>query len=195
MYKKQLISVKFYYICSMKNKTNISQAEEKLLKVGETLTSNVDGNTEPSILDSSNKACVETRREVCIKCGNVIPQTKYKSAKYCSDRCRNAYNSLKSRIKQGLILKPGVGSGGNQEGENNHQWTGKSGSAGCKRAMKKLPKICNRCGSLEDLLAHHIDEDITNNSLDNFEILCKKCHQLHHTENRRDTITGKYIKV
>lgn len=182
------------YICNMKN-TNKSQAEVKFPKVGETLTSNVDGNTEPSILDSSNKACVETRREVCIKCGSAIPQTRNKNAIFCSDRCRNAYNSLKYRINKGLILKPGVGSGGNQEGKNNHQWTGKSGSSGCRRAIKVIPNVCNRCGSLKDLLAHHIDKDRTNNSLENFEILCKKCHQLHHTENRRDFITGKYIKV
>lgn len=42
-------------------------AEVKLLKVGEHLTGNADGNPEPSTLEISKEACVETRREVCIK--------------------------------------------------------------------------------------------------------------------------------
>jgi len=75
-------------------------AEVKPFKVGEPLTDNADGNTEPSTSDSSEGACVETRRRVCIKCGNVIPLTKYKNSKYCSDDCRNAYNSYKHRVKK-----------------------------------------------------------------------------------------------
>ena len=38
-------------------------AEIKPVKFGETLTSNAEGNTEPSM--SKDKACVETRRRVC----------------------------------------------------------------------------------------------------------------------------------
>lgn len=111
---------------------------------------------------------------------------------YCSTKCRNAARTLKWRIKKGLIKSPGVGSGGNQWGANNHQYTGKSGVGGCMRAMRELPNICNRCASTKHLVAHHIDHDRTNNELSNFEILCKKCHQAHHT--KRDS-QGKYTKV
>lgn len=163
-------------------------AESKLFKVGEPLTSNVDGNTEPSTLDSSNEACVETRRKVCVKCGNEVSQSKYSSAKYCSDKCRNAYNSYKYRVLKGLIDNPGVGSGGNQEKSIENS----SAKIACKKVMKLLPNICNRCQSLTNLLAHHIDEDRANNKLENFEILCKGCHQKHH--EHRD-IDGKYTKV
>tara|TARA_R110000822_G_scaffold42836_12_gene116156 strand:- start:153 stop:656 length:504 start_codon:yes stop_codon:yes gene_type:complete len=163
-------------------------AEVKPFKVGEPLTDNADGNTEPSILDSSSKACVETRRKVCIKCGNEIPQTKYKSSKFCSIRCRNAFTSWKWRVKKGLIKKPGVGSGNNQEKNIKNV----KARAACRKAMKLLPKVCNRCSSKNNLLAHHIDHNRQNNSLDNFEILCKKCHQNHHTIKDN---TGKYIKV
>lgn len=164
-------------------------AEIKFHKVGEVLTGNADDNTEPSILDSSKKACVETRRGVCIKCGNVVSQNKYKSAKYCSNRCRNAYNSLKYRINKGLIEKPGVGSGNNQEKTIEES----SAKTACKKALKLLPNLCNRCGSLNNLVAHHKDHNRNNNKLDNFEILCKKCHQNHHAI--KDLNTGKYIKV
>ena len=169
-----------------------NKAEEKPFKVGEALTSNVDGNTEPSTSENSEEACVETRRRVCIKCNNVIPLNKYKSAKFCSPKCSNAYRTLKWRIKKGLIKSPGVGSGGNQFGSNNHQFTGKSGASGCMGAMRDLPNICNRCGSTNYLVAHHIDENRENNELSNFEILCKKCHQKHH--EHRDS-QGRYTKV
>jgi hypothetical protein len=164
-------------------------AEVKPFKVGEPLTENADGNTEPSILDSSSKACVETRRKVCIKCGNVIPQSKYKSAKYCSDVCRNAYISWRYRVNHGLIKNPGVGSGNNQE----RSIETLKGRTACRKAMLLLSKVCNRCSSTHNLVAHHIDHNRDNNVLSNFEILCKACHQRHHN-NTRDSI-GRYTKV
>lgn len=169
-----------------------NKAEEKPFKVGEPLTSNVDGNTEPSTSLNELGACVETRRGVCIKCNDVIPKHKYKNAKFCSDRCRSAYNAYKYCLKRGKFKKPGVGSGGNQLGKNNHQYTGKSGAGGCIRAIRELPNICNRCGSTKFLVAHHIDHNRENNELSNFEILCKGCHQKHH--EHRDS-QGKYTKV
>jgi hypothetical protein len=164
-------------------------AEEKPFKVGEGLTDNADANTEPSILDSSSRACVETRRGVCIKCGNVIPQNLYKSAKFCTNVCRNAFNSHKWRVKKGLISKPFVGSGNNQTKDINKNCA----KIACKKALKILPNVCNRCQSTEKLVAHHIDHNRSNNDISNFEILCKKCHQNHHTI--RNENTGKYTKV
>lgn len=170
-------------------KTN-SQAEVKPFKVGEPLTDQADGNPEPSMSDSSDKACVETRRRVCKKCGNEIPLTKYKSAIYCSNRCRSTYVSYRAKVRQGKFKKPGVGSGGNQVGTDNHMY--KTGIGGfSKRAMDHYGKICNRCGSLHNLVVHHRDHDRTNNVMDNFEVLCKRCHQGHHA--KRDEF-GRYTK-
>lgn len=170
-------------------KTN-QNAELKLLKFGEPLTDNADGNPEPSSSNSLGPACVETRRGVCIKCGNEIPQTKYKNAKYCSDKCRNAYRSYQWRLKKGLIQNPGVGSGGNQWAENNHRY--KTGNTSYKRnTFNYKDKKCERCGSEKHILVHHKDENRANNDLSNLEVLCKKCHQNHHC--KRDN-TGKYIK-
>ncbi len=165
-------------------------AELKPFKVGETLTAQADGNPEPSSSNSLEQACVETRRKVCIKCGNEVPQTKYKNAKYCSSKCRSAYIAYRHRVKQGLIKKPGVGSGGNQWAENNSNY--KTGSTSYKRnTFNFKEKKCERCCSLEHILVHHKDENRLNNSLDNLEVLCKKCHQEHHC--KRDEF-GKYIK-
>lgn len=45
---------------------------------------------------------------------------------------------------------------------------------------------CETCGkNLKDAtryewVGHHIDHDRTNNVEDNLQILCKRCHQIHH---------------
>jgi hypothetical protein len=170
----------------MKNK---SQAELKLLKVRETLTDNADGNPEPSRLENSNQACAETRQEVCIKCGNVITK-KRKGVKFCSDKCRTAYNAYKWCLKHNKFKDPGVGSGGNQEGDRNHNYKTGKGSYN-KKAFKFKESVCNKCESTENLLVHHVDGNRSNNELYNLEILCKKCHQEHHT--KRDSL-GRYTK-
>lgn len=162
-----------------------NNAEVKTLKFRETLTDNAEGNREPS----SNGEGAETRRGMCKQCGERLEGRKGK--KYCNAKCRNAFNSYKWRVKEGLIEKPGVGRGGNQYGENNHRY--KDGST----AYKKKPfrhgksKICERCGNTEHILVHHKDEDRTNNKLSNLEVLCKRCHQEHHCT--RDEL-GRYTK-
>lgn len=39
---------------------------------------------------------------------------------------------------------------------------------------------CMRCGSTKFLVTHHKDGNRKNNSLDNLEKICKRCHQLEH---------------
>lgn len=164
-------------------------AESKAPKLREHLTGNADVNPEPSLTDGKEGA--ETRRGLCIKCGSEIVSKR--ANKFCSTRCRTAYHSWKSRIRSGLIDKPGVGSGGNQEGTRNSQY--KNGWT----KYKDLPfengklKVCERCSSTKHIVVHHKDEDRSNSDLNNLEVLCKKCHQNHH--HHRDPTTGKYIKV
>lgn len=164
-----------------------SKAEIKDRKFRERLTGNADANPEPSREESEG---AETRHDQCLKCGGTIPSTRYKNAKYCSIKCRNAYISYKWRVKKGLIVKPGVGSGGNQLGENNHRYKNGIGIYS-KKAFEFYGKVCNRCNSKNRLLVHHKDENRSNNELSNLEILCKKCHQDHHC--LRDNL-GRYSK-
>ena len=177
------------YICTKLIYKIMSQAELKPFKVGETLTDNADGNPEPSRLENSNQACVETRQRVCIKCNNVITN-KRKGLKFCSPKCRAAFNSYKWCLKNNKFEKPGVGSGGNQEGLNNHMYKDGVGIYS-KKAFNNKRHFCERCGSEENLLAHHKDHNRSNNELYNLEILCKRCHQEHHA--KRDNL-GRYTK-
>jgi hypothetical protein len=126
---------------------------------------------------------------VCIKCNNVITKTR-EGLKYCSSKCRASFNGYKSKVKHGKIKKPGVGSGGNQLGKDNHQY--KTGVGMYRKlALNNKENVCERCESIENLLVHHIDEDRSNNELHNLEILCKRCHQKHH--ETRDNL-GRYAK-
>jgi 5-methylcytosine-specific restriction endonuclease McrA len=42
--------------------------------------------------------------------------------------------------------------------------------------------ICQRCGSLENPVIHHIDGDDTNNKIPNLVTLCNKCHLTLHRQ-------------
>jgi len=61
-----------------------------------------------------------------------------------------------------------------------------------KPIIKAERRFCNRCN--KDLInadrynwvLHHIDHNRENNQLDNFELLCKKCHQDEHI--KRDSL-------
>ena len=167
----------------------MSQAEVKPFKVGEALTDNADGNPEPSNSVNTEQACVETVQRVCIKCNNVITN-KRKGLKFCSAKCRSAYNSYQWCLRNNRFVKPGVGSGNAQSGESSYQYKTGIGIYH-KKIFSVKGCVCERCQSTENLLAHHKDHNRNNNELDNLEILCKKCHQKHH--ETRDSL-GRYTK-
>lgn len=50
---------------------------------------------------------------------------------------------------------------------------------------------CNRCGASTKLERHHKDENPMNNSPENIEILCRKCHVAHHRPFVQPTPTCK----
>ena len=114
---------------------------------------------------------------------------------YCSNACldiatkrSNRAKNARSRVKQGRLV--GVGSGNAQgRGENHHSY--KSGIKGfSKRKLDSMVEhMCEECNlDLTDIIktsrymwaVHHIDEDRSNNALENLRLLCKKCHQLVH---------------
>lgn len=47
--------------------------------------------------------------------------------------------------------------------------------------IKRLKKnACERCGSDQNLLQHHVDFDHENDDPDNVQTLCRDCHYLIH---------------
>lgn len=105
---------------------------------------------------------------------------KVKAKEVSTNSC-NAY-----RKRAGVKL--GVGKGGaNKVGKDNPRYTtGVGVYLKAKKTMHTTVRFCNRCGA--DLLnvhwskrcVHHIDHNRGNNEPSNFELLCKRCHQLEH---------------
>ncbi len=134
------------------------------------------------------------KEKVCKHCGNsYIPNGS--SSCFCSKPCRVQYYKDKGISRQYRMTfnakngcQVGVGSGGlTKSGKDNFGYTtGISIFRNHGRQLKESGVPCNRCGkSLVDAprgmwCSHHIDQDRTNNDLSNFELLCKRCHQINH---------------
>jgi hypothetical protein len=93
---------------------------------------------------------------------------------------------LRSQIKKGVKVGSGKG-GNNAAGIDDSQYkTGITFFVKTTKTIRDEVRFCERCG--KDLIdakpfewaTHHRDHDRTNNSRGNFELLCKRCHQLEH---------------
>ena len=131
----------------------------------------------------------------CVQCGNIYTPLG-SSSKFCSLDCRKENYAPKQRvwvqksaIKSGRLKNPGVGKGGMiRSGKEHPSWKNGIGTYK-KKGRKRLEEVsfkCERCDSDIDpnkkgtWATHHKDHDRTNNSDENLEILCKKCHQIEH---------------
>lgn len=139
-------------------------------------------------------------------------------SKYCSDSCRKSVLKEKQKeygarynLKRGRAV--GVGSGGlTKSGKDNFNY--KNGIGIFSRVRHKIKedrRYCQRCS--KDLLnstrgqwcVHHIDHNRENNDESNFELLCKRCHQVEHncikalegaeTKVTRCKVTGRYKRI
>lgn len=64
-----------------------------------------------------------------------------------------------------------------------------------KRAKQFLGSCCEACGDTFMLAAHHIDGNRFNNSPENIQTLCARCHTTHHHHVRRAglTVPGRMV--
>ena len=130
-----------------------------------------------------------------------LEMARERARKYRETGRRAELDQLRYQVIDGKRVY--VSPGRNQSGENNGNYKNGSGIDWYKKAIEVLPEKCNRCGATEselqerlgtrmrNLLLHHKDGNHNNNSPDNWEILCKRCHQLHHSE--RDSKTGRFV--
>ena len=134
------------------------------------------------------------KEKECLFCGtSYIPSGS--SSKYCSLSCRKTHyistglsKHWRDTHNKKIGKMVGVGSGGlTQCGKANPAYRNGNGSYRYYgRKLKESGVPCNRCGkdlktaTRHEWCTHHIDGDRTNNSLDNLELLCKRCHQIHH---------------
>lgn len=123
----------------------------------------------------------------CAICGGKLPPRR---SKYCSQQCQRKKNADYAMQRRTLEGDPtvGLGKGGsNLKGKDHAQFSSGMGNFyALRKQLREEIKHCQRC-NLDLTLAtryewcvHHIDHDRTNNVLDNFEMLCKRCHQVEH---------------
>lgn len=157
------------------------------------------------------------KQKSCTICNNLYQPTG-RCSKYCTSCREIQYKNIqkiagdKYRLAKGCHV--GVGSGGlTGSGKDNFYY--KNGIA-CvfakmRKTIKEERRYCERCN--KDLLTatrhhwclHHKDHDRTNNVIENFELLCKRCHQIEHecikafegvtTKVVRDKATGRYKRI
>ena len=129
----------------------------------------------------------------CKQCNKTF-EAKRKDTQYCAS-CKSKRRSMQTmlcRKKKHPEIEIGVGSGKsskNKPGPTNPSW--KTGITGYRRLVKK--EQCAICGSVKNLLIHHIDGNRHNNTIDNLIVVCKKCHQNYHC--KRDSKTGRFVKL
>ena len=89
---------------------------------------------------------------------------------------------MRARKKRFPEIEIGVGSGNSYK--NKHR------ALGIQTYRRAKKTKCEWCGSTNNLLVHHLDENRYNNNIDNLITLCKRCHQNLHT--KRNMTTGRY---
>lgn len=128
----------------------------------------------------------------CKNC-NTVYQSTGPAAKYCvscslqSHKDCEKRGTIKYRIKNNMG-QIGVGKGGaNLRFEQDNQFkTGICYFQKNRRRIKAERKKCERCSKFlldagkGQWCVHHKDHNRSNNVDSNFELLCKKCHQLEH---------------
>lgn len=79
----------------------------------------------------------------------------------------------------------------NRLNEDHYNWKGGVRVYRTKK-LSTVPLACSACGAREivrkrsNLYVHHIDEDRSNNSLDNLQVLCASCHRKTHNLSKPD---------
>lgn len=127
------------------------------------------------------------------ECSNIFVPTG-PAARFCVDcaKRRAAEASRRSayadKLRKGQIQKPGVGKGGNNAkgSEDSNYRNGIGYFMQVRKRILEDRMNCERCDkpllgvSRYEWVVHHKDHDRTNNTDDNFELLCKRCHQIEH---------------
>lgn len=137
-------------------------------------------------------AVVKEKEFICRRCGKKFTW-KAKKMYFCPDCGRKEKSEYVMRHRAGKdpSVKMGVGSGGNQWGENNHQFRG--GFWNYKKIYADQHKgevpCCEICNSTENLCIHHLDKNHSNNAPENLVRLCRKCHAKVHGLEKNFRVT------
>lgn len=155
---------------------------------------------------------VEKIKTKCLQCGKefeVYPNSLAKGrGKFCSISCGTKFRDLTNNPSKCDAVRVKISENhADVSGENNPMYgrrgkdapsyiDGRSSFTGetYRRILKASGReeICAICGSTENMNIHHKDGDHSNNSLENLEFLCAKCHLTKAHTYRRNEL-GQFI--
>ena len=128
------------------------------------------------------------KQKPCAFCGDEYSPTG-RNSKFCSGKCKYQDQRKRYHEKRAAEGNPVGKSGGNYGRTGKDHWAWKHGLRFFTQIRNKIReerRYCERCQKdLKDVTqfhwcVHHKDHDRTNNNIENFELLCKRCHQLEH---------------
>jgi hypothetical protein len=153
-------------------------------------------------------------KHVCMQCGKEFMvrkcYAKRGQGKFCSVSCSTKYRNLhnnpskRPEVKNKISLNHADVSGSNNPmfGKKGKEAPGYidgrnsiTGDIWRKIALLNKPQACEICGeqiSGRKLHIHHKDKNHNNNSLDNLQVVCVRCHNLIIHKRDRDEL-GRFI--
>lgn len=131
------------------------------------------------------------KEKACIICGTLYQPTG-RCSKFCPICAKVQHKERQKegqmRYREKLGKPTGVGKGGSNKKFTDHPsfLNGMGNFYALRKTMRETITHCQRCGkdltnaSQYEWCVHHIDRDRSHNTLDNLEMLCKRCHQMEH---------------
>jgi hypothetical protein len=132
------------------------------------------------------------KQKVCRRCGVTFDPTA-PAYLYCAQCApvqaeETARRATERAQRKKLGARYGIGSGNAQgRGPGHHTWkNGISFFIQQGPIIKAEVRYCERCkkdlidATDKEWVIHHRDHDRENNVRENFELLCKRCHQIEH---------------
>lgn len=154
------------------------------------------------------------RTVYCCDCGKTLHHLAWykntKRCRSCDNKCRyenskehpcygrklslNAKQKIGNKTRE-LWVNPLYREKVIKYGEANSSWRGGSrhyygNVARIVYCEHHANVVCENCGSMEDIVIHHINEDRKNNNISNLQALCRACHCRHH----RPAEIKKYVQ-
>lgn len=134
-----------------------------------------------------------------------VPLTCTELHKHSKSNCymlkRRRLKGVRPKAQVGLenILKWRAATPGYQNEKKNPAWKGGTARISIHRLTLKLVQAhgldiytCSRCGESGRANIHHKDRDLSNNTIDNLEILCAACHAHEHLMERQRKGNGQW---
>lgn len=126
------------------------------------------------ILDPVSGLYIKGWKKVCPQCGKTY-ETASRSQKFCSDECCKKYNKRKSEQKKAY-----------DKAKDYQRLKARAHSLAVEVVRLLGHDQCECCGSTENIQVHHKDLRWLNNSPENLQVLCTKCHNQEHSRIKEE---------